>query len=197
MNASAGTYYDVDAYVAELYDAQEKGTQDVALIRRLIGGSGPLSILEPFYGTGRILMPLALDGHRVVGLDRSRGMLARVRHALARLRAHVSPRVTLRAGDALSDPWPTGYDLVIMGGNCLYELATAEDQATVISRAETSLVPGGHLYLDNDHMEGPLDPAWRSSERAGLSDGHLRGWHPYGEFSLRDMDRRLRAFGSL
>ena len=56
--------------------------------------------------------------------------------------------------------WPAGFDLVVLGGNCFYELATPREQEGCIRSARASLKPGGHLFLDNDHMEGELDPAW-------------------------------------
>src|SRR5688572_7506010 len=47
-------------------------------IARRTGGP----ILELGCGTGRVAIPIAQDGHEVVGLDRSRAMLARAeRHA--------------------------------------------------------------------------------------------------------------------
>jgi len=55
--------YDIEPHIAEIYDQVETYTDDLYLIRRLIGGRVPLRILEPFCGTGRILIPLALDGH--------------------------------------------------------------------------------------------------------------------------------------
>ncbi|MHB1318194.1 MAG: class I SAM-dependent methyltransferase [Anaerolineae bacterium] len=154
--------YELGGYVAELYDAQETHTRDLALLRHLLQGTGALRVLEPFCGTGRILIPLATDGHTVLGLDRAEAMLARARVKVAALVPSVQMRVVLTCADVLRFPWQTGFDLVVLGGNCLYELATAEDQASVIDRAGASLSRGGHLYLDNDHMEGPLDLAWRS-----------------------------------
>ena len=50
--------YDVDAHVAEIYDQLETKTADVDLIRRLVGPGNRLRILEPFCGTGRVLIPL-------------------------------------------------------------------------------------------------------------------------------------------
>ena len=73
------TVYDLDAHVAELYDQLITTAEDIALVRRLIGPQKGLRILEPFCGTGRVLIPLALDGHVVVGLDRAQGMLSRAR----------------------------------------------------------------------------------------------------------------------
>src|SRR3972149_2266514 len=89
--------YDVEPHIAEIYDQSETYADDVALIRRLIGplphpahckdqqwrGRKHLRILEPFCGTGRILIPLAEDGHTLVGLDQAGGMLARAASKLA------------------------------------------------------------------------------------------------------------------
>ena len=46
--------YDVDSHIAEIYDQDETGTDDVEFIERLIKGEDKIRILEPFCGTGRI-----------------------------------------------------------------------------------------------------------------------------------------------
>lgn len=152
--------YDLDAHVAELYDQLITTTEDIALIRWLIGPRKGLRILEPFCGTGRVLIPLALDGHTVVGLDCARGMLSRAKAKVATLPPEVQERITLLQRDVLREAWPAGFDLVVLGGNCLYELATPEEQAQVIASAANALRPGGHLFVDNDHMEGKLGSSW-------------------------------------
>ena len=152
--------YDVEPHVAEIYDQIETQTDDVALIRRLIAGRRPLRILEPFCGTGRILLPLVLDGHRVVGMDLAAGMLARARKKTERLPRQVQDRATLIQADVLAGGWPVGFDLVVLGGNCFYELATPEEQEQCIALAAAALDPGGIVYVDNNHMEGDLDESW-------------------------------------
>jgi SAM-dependent methyltransferase len=152
--------YDLDAHVAEIYDQLETGTADVALLRRLIGDAKRLRILEPFCGTGRLLIPLALDGHTVVGLDRSLGMLARAQAKVDVLPIHVQEQITLSHSDVVQKRWPGEFDLVILGGNCLYELGTAQEQAKVIASAAGAVRPNGILFVDNDHMEGDLDRSW-------------------------------------
>jgi SAM-dependent methyltransferase len=107
-----------------------------------------------------LLIPLALDGHTVVGLDRAQGMLARARARISALPPEAQERVTCLPVDVLQETWPAGFDLVILGGNCLYELATPEEQIQVIAAAANALRPGGYLFVDNDHMEGELDRAW-------------------------------------
>jgi SAM-dependent methyltransferase len=148
-------------YIAELYDELETQTSDIDMIRRCIGAMGPLKILEPFCGAGRILIPLALDGHEVVGMDVAAAMLSRARMKTAELDARIQDRITLYTADVVNSTWPRSFDLVVLAGNCLYELATPEEQLKVIHNAAGSLNRGGWLYADNDHMEGELDPSWR------------------------------------
>lgn len=158
--------YDVDACVAEIYDRLESDLEDVALVRRLIHPRRGLHILEPFCGTGRILLPLAKDGHRLVGLDQARGMLARARLRLRQEGPRVRGRVLLRRFDVTQETWPRGFDLIILANNCLYELATPEEQEAAIAAAAGALKPGGYVFVDNDHMEGELDPSWQEPGKA-------------------------------
>jgi SAM-dependent methyltransferase len=178
--------YDIEPHIAEIYDQSETYHDDVDLLLSLIlsgnwgargdvgVGSEPapttqnapisgISILEPFCGTGRILIPLAQAGYNLVGLDQAAGMLARTRQKLACLPPEVQSRTSLCLSDVIMDEWPSGFDLVVLGGNCLYELATSEEQEHVIHSAATCLKPGGYVYVDNDHMEGGLDPSWQQS----------------------------------
>lgn len=161
MAVNSGIVYDVDLRVAELYDQIENSLDDVLLIQKLTDGSGPLRILEPFCGTGRILIPLVLSGHEIVGLDHSRGMLDRARSKVEQLSVEARQRVTLIETDVTTEAWPQEFDLVVLGGNCFYELASPDEQEGCIASSAEALRPGGFLYVDNDHMEGDLDAAWK------------------------------------
>jgi SAM-dependent methyltransferase len=168
---SAGMY-DVESHVAEIYDQIETDTDDVDLIRKRICGRGPWRILEPFCGTGRILIPLALDGHELVGLDGAQEMLARARVKVADLPNTVQRRIILSEADVTAAEWPRGFNLVILGGNCFYELATPQEQEGCIASAAASLKAGGYVYVDNNHMEGDLDESWREpGESQGFPTG--------------------------
>lgn len=140
--------------LAELYDQSETYTDDVELIRGLIGESGPLNILECFSGTGRILVPLARDGHTITGIDISQYMNARMIDKIAGLDMDVRDRVTLNMQNVLDGGWGSGYDLVIMGANAFYELHSAEMQERCIRFAYEALVPGGLLFVDNNDYKG-------------------------------------------
>ncbi len=168
--------YDIESHIAEIYDQSETYRDDVDLLLCLIniGNFGVLgrfvtqnakisnNILEPFCGTGRILIPLAQAGHILVGLDQAACMLDRARQKISQLPGEVQSHINLYQADVVTDEWPSGFDLVILGGNCLYELATPEEQEGVIRSAAASLKPGGYVYVDNDHMEGDLSPSWQA-----------------------------------
>lgn len=159
------TTYDLEEHIPELYDRFETHQEDVDLLRHLIG-SWRGSILEPFSGTGRILLPLLEDGHRVVGLDLSKGMLDRAQVKIRALSGEVGKRAFLAQADLVKEEWPVegDFDLVVLGGNCLYELATPDEQQRVIQKAASVLRPKGVIFIDNDYMEGELDHTWRDPE---------------------------------
>ncbi len=161
MSINQTNMYDVDRHVAEIYDEFETQTDDVQLIRRLARERGRLHILEPFCGTGRILIPLALDGHELAGLDQASTMLDRARAKVTQLPDDVRARITLAQVDVTASPWPGDFDLVLLAGNCFYELASPEEQEGCVAAAAGALRPGGYVYVDNDHMEGVLDEGWR------------------------------------
>ena len=168
-SANGAASYDVfGRYAAEIYDREETQLADVALILSLAGDSRG-RVLEPFCGNGRILLPLAQAGFGVVGLDLSDSMLASLAQRVQQLPQPVRNRIEFAKCDVVVDPWPTGFDLVVLAANCLYELATTEEQQSCIRSAAGALPPGGHLYLDNNHMEGDLDPEWcKAGVRTGV-----------------------------
>jgi len=166
--------------LAELYDRSETYTDDIELIRTLIGKSKPLNILECFSGTGRIVVPLARDGHTMTGIEIAPAMNARAAAKVLRLGRDAQDRVKLRVQDVLDGQWGSGYDLVIMGGNAFYELPSAETQERCIQLAYEALVVGGRLYIDNndykgDWGEGPFGKELVIFEGTG-KDGTLGRW---------------------
>ncbi len=159
MSGNRVNPYNIDIHIAELYDQLINNSEDVTLILDLIGNAGPLYIFEPFCGTGRILIPLVDAGHQLTGMDQSTVLLDRCREKLA----NGDKTARLIVGNVVDDPWQGMFDLVIMGGNCLYELASLEEQEGCIRSAASALKRGGYLFLDNDHMEGGLAQAWQDT----------------------------------
>ena len=94
-----------DDYAA-YYDWENKqtvGRRDIAFWQRMAAPvDGP--ILELGCGTGRVALPLARRGSRVVGIDRSASMLARARTRVTRAKLHSS--IQLIRGDIRHLPFP-------------------------------------------------------------------------------------------
>lgn len=92
MSAAANTVWDYSGIVAAAYDhffGAEPYWDQAFYERRLRANGG--RALEVACGTGRLLLPLARDGHDVEGLDASRDMLDRLR---AKARAmNLAPRL--------------------------------------------------------------------------------------------------------
>lgn len=158
---SSSKIYDIETYIAEIYDQIENNMNDVNLIKKHIDNR-KMNILEPFCGTGRISLPLANDGNKIVGIDNAKGMLDWYRKKLNNTNIP-SENVHLIQRNVLIDEWPKGFDLVILGGNCFYELASQQEQETCIGKAYKSLKVGGYIYVDNNHMEGDLDHSWQEN----------------------------------
>ncbi len=127
---------------------------------KLLQSTDCRTILEPFCGTGRILLPLAEEGYEIVGVDSSAGMLKRLREKLHRLPQSIQDRINIIQGDLRASDWPEGFDAVFLAGNCLCELAGATEQQEIIRKAVESLKPQGFLFVDNDNMEGDLADSW-------------------------------------
>lgn len=194
----AEVYNCIEWYIAEIYDQTETQLLDVALIKSLIGNR-PARVLEPFCGHGRIMIPLATAGYEVVGLDLSDWLLHSLADRLQKLPLEIQARAVFHKADVIKDEWPTGFDVVILGSNCFYELATPEEQEHCIKAASRSLAPGGYLYLDNNHMEGNLDESWYTpgvNENAFPTGACADGTQVHGrsEVIWYDVEKRLIRF---
>lgn len=113
---------------APFYDwenAQTLGRRDVPFWLRMTGAvEGP--VLELGCGTGRVTMPLAYAGVRVVGVDRSAEMLGRARRRVARQRRGVRPGL-LRA-DVRALPFARGaFPMVMAPYGILQSLLSERD----------------------------------------------------------------------
>ena len=120
---------------------------DLALYRGFAARAGG-PVLELGCGTGRVLLPLAVDGFAVTGVDRSAEMLARAREVVAR--AGVAGRVTLIQDDirALRELGRARFALALSAINSFLHVPTRDDQLAALAAVSRHLVPGGLLILD-------------------------------------------------
>jgi SAM-dependent methyltransferase len=143
--------------IARLYDPWSRSvTEDIAFYVEESLRAAPGPVVELGVGTGRIAVPVAADGIRVIGIDSSAEMLAVCREQ-AEL-AGVAGLLDLRLGDYRHPPIPERVELVLCPFRAYLHLHTDEDRLQALGAAYELLVPGGHLVFDV-FTPGPEDIA--------------------------------------
>jgi SAM-dependent methyltransferase len=142
-NALGASPYDT---IAELYDPWSRSvTEDVGFYvaeSRKSGGT----VVELGVGTGRIAIPIAEKGKRVIGVDSSREMLAAcLRRAES---AGVAELLDLRLGDLRNPPLHEQVPLVICPFRSYLHLADDGERMEALAAARAALQPGGRLIFD-------------------------------------------------
>ena len=130
--------------IAELYDPWSASVvEDVAFyLEEARRSGGPL--VELGVGTGRIALPIAADGIRVIGVDSSRGML----EVCARRAALAAVDVDLRLGDLRDPPVRERVPLAICPFRSLLHMHTDEDRRLALAAVRRLLRPGGRFVFD-------------------------------------------------
>jgi SAM-dependent methyltransferase len=120
------------------------------------------SVLEIGIGTGRIALPLAAAGVRVVGIDLAPGMLARLR---AR-----QPDLPVAIADAMHLPFGySTFDAVLF----VHVLHLLPEPAVVLRAAREVLRPGGRLLYGRQEL--PASPVLRASAAVGAILAEVSG----------------------
>jgi SAM-dependent methyltransferase len=130
--------------IAELYDPWSTSVvEDVAFyLEEARRSGGP--VVELGVGTGRIAVPIAADGIRVIGIDSSRGML----DICAQRAALAGVELDLRVGDLREPPVHELVPLVICPFRSMLHLHTDEDRRRCLTAVRALLGPGGHFVFD-------------------------------------------------
>src|SRR3982751_3148243 len=105
-------------------------------------------ILEVASGTGRVLIPIARTGKRIVGVERSRQMLDRCREKVAAERPAVRDRITLHEADMRDFDAGEKFALAIIPFRPLQHLTSIDDQLSCLDAIRRHLLPGGRLIFD-------------------------------------------------
>jgi len=173
----------VSAYdaIAGLYDPWSRSvTEDVTFYVEEARTAAPGPVVELGVGTGRIALPIAADGIRVIGVDSSAGMLEVCRER-AEL-AGVSELVDLREGDMREPPIGERVPLVLCPFRAFLHLHSDDERMQALEAAHELLVPGGRLAFD------VFTPSEADIEE---TNGRWLEREP-GIFERADWDRRRR-----
>jgi SAM-dependent methyltransferase len=178
---------------APFYDwenAQTVARRDVAFWRRIAAAQSG-RVLELGCGTGRVTVPVARAGARIVGIDRSAPMLARGRRRLRRARLKSAALVR---GDIRHLPFRrrAGFSLVMAPYGILQSLTREKDLRTTMQAVHGVLRRGGLFVVDLV----PDLPRWSEYDRrTSLAGSRGRGTQlTLIETVRQDVGRRLTIF---
>jgi SAM-dependent methyltransferase len=154
----SGTYGRSFADVYDRWYPDDDATAAAVDATAALAGSGG-TVVELGVGTGRLALPLARRGHRVIGIDTSAEMLE--------VLSAKDPDGSVRAvrGDvAESSSWPPEpVDVVLAANNLLCNLPDADRQRRCVSLAAGVLRPGGSLLVEA-FLPAPVDRRERRLE---------------------------------
>jgi SAM-dependent methyltransferase len=140
----AGGYF--GEQVAAVYDEHSADMFEPAVlgpaVDRLAEFAGDGRALEFAIGTGRVALPLAERGVRVVGIDSSTAMLARLRAKPG------AERVEAIAGDMATTRVDGDFSLVYLVFNTIFNLTTQDGQVACFENAAAHLRSGGRFVIE-------------------------------------------------
>src|SRR5437773_11106403 len=136
-------------------------------------------ILELGCGTGRITVPIAQDGHHIVGLDRSAAMLERAERRARR--ANVEIRWV--EGDMRAFSFNEAFALVFVALNTFLML-DPNDRWSCLARVREHLAPRGRVAIDVFQPDPEVV--------VGLAGGAVDEWEGVDSETARD----VRQFAS-
>lgn len=132
--------------IADLYDPWSRSvTEDVPFyVAEARKSGGP--VVELGVGTGRIAVPTAAAGIRLIGVDSSAGMLEVCRRRAEE--AGVAELLDLRLGDLADPPVSERVPLVTCPFRSYLHLRDESSRLRALGAARELLVPGGRLIFD-------------------------------------------------
>lgn len=125
-----------DEVSSDMFDTAVTGPA-VDMLARLAGDG---AALEFAIGTGRIAVPLAEKGVRVVGIDNSAAMLQRLREKRDDIEAIEGDMATTKVDGEFS--------VVFLVFNTIFNLTTQDAQVACFENAAAHLQPGGRFVIE-------------------------------------------------
>lgn len=133
---------------AALYDWEYRRRRaDVAFYRMLADERGG-PILDLGCGTGRLMIPLLRDRHRVIGVDLSASMLARAAARRDRLPADGRSGGLLLRGDLRRLPLRGAFPLIVMAFHTIQHIVDGGELASLLRAIAGLLRPDGWFVFD-------------------------------------------------
>lgn len=138
-----------------IYDAEMEGwTEDLVFWSWMVEEYRPRRVLELACGTGRITLPLAVEGanmrsdFEILGLDISQAALQEAAGKQAASKSSAAHAITFIEGDMRSFAFEDTFDLIIIGLNSFALLHNAVDQLACLRAIRHHLAPEGRFAFD-------------------------------------------------
>ncbi len=199
--------FDYDPSFCDMYKdaaAHAAGEEYLGHIRSFIAqrfGDQRVSILDAGCQAGRLLIPLAEDGHRVTGLDRS---LFALRRARRNAKAH-GVSLSLHRGDLTNvRQWirPSSFDVVI----CAEVLYLCRNYQQILRHLRDSMKPDGLLFVSHrptlyylacalQHSQPDYVPSLVTQTEGSSPDGEYHNWQTPEQLSELYRSLGLRQLG--
>jgi SAM-dependent methyltransferase len=186
-------FYEADSLSTEIYDARSATIipatpvdGDVAFYRQLARETGG-PILDVGCGTGRVAIPLANDGHEVVGVDLSAPMLRGAERARATMPAEAAARVSFRQADLASLALGRDFALIVAPSRVFQFMLTVDAQRSALTCLRAHLRRSGRLVLDLfdpllDRVVAGSDGPARGGELVHPTSGNRVVWEVSARF---------------
>jgi SAM-dependent methyltransferase len=136
-------------------------------MRMLLDPLPPSVVLDAACGTGRYSAYLAGRGHRVIGVDRSRAMLAKARAKL--------PKIDFRDGDLEALPLQSGS---VDAAVCALALVHLPEVGKAIAELARVVRPGGRVIVSDVHPFLVL-LGWQAQFRTASGGAGFMRLHPH------------------
>ena len=178
--AASSSYQPIVAY----YDLSQAALVDdipfvLAQAEKISG-----EILELGCGTGRLLIPLALAGHIVTGIDAAPGMLARTQEKIKTLPKDAGRRMHLVEADMTAFNLEKLFDLIFISHNTSMHL-TENQLFNCLRQIHNHLSPMGRWLIDVANpftllsMEDQPEPQFEQTLAGDLPNGPVEQYATY------------------
>jgi SAM-dependent methyltransferase len=163
-SSSARSVTSVDDEAMDFYEKMykyydiwyEDRTEDVGFYQQIAERTGG-PVLECMCGTGRILIPLALQGYEISGFDQSYAMLDQLTSKLDKLDEALQENIRVGHGDVRNFTCGKKYKLVIIPFNSFQHLLETEEQEAALRNVAEHLRADGQFVLSlfNPRLDRP------------------------------------------
>jgi len=179
--------------LAQYYDAEWRDlTQDILFLREEADKTGS-PVLELACGTGRILFPIAQDGHDIWGIDNSDAMLKILEKNILKESPETAGRIHFNNQDMRNFSFDMKFKLIIIPFNSFLLLTERKDFDLCLKNCRNHLADDGTFIIDifspNFEMCAEKEPKIQFLRHFFVPDEKkvVVQW----EYARRDMARQL------